>query len=52
MSYIKKFDEEYRKLDPLTVTRGKFYKYLGMTLDFQSVPLAYIITQYDFIKNA
>ena len=43
-SFIKKFDEEYRKLDPLTVTCREFYEYLGMMLDFESMLLAYIIT--------
>ena len=43
-SYIKKFDEEYGKLDPLAVTQVKFHKYLRMTLDFKFILLVYVIT--------
>ena len=35
----------------MTVTRGKLHEYLGMTLDFKSIPGTCSITQYDFIKK-
>ena len=39
------------RLDPLTVTRGKTHEYLGMTLNFEDIKGACIITQCDFIKK-
>ena len=29
-------DSEYAKIWKITITRGKFYKYLGMTIDYSS----------------
>jgi hypothetical protein len=34
---VSLLNKQYGKLDPLTVTRGDIYDYLGMTLDY-SVP--------------
>ena len=39
-TYIKKLDEVYGLIDLLSVTRGKYYEYLGITLNFEFVPKA------------
>jgi hypothetical protein len=31
---IKKFNDEFGKESPITITRGKVHDYLGMTLDY------------------
>jgi hypothetical protein len=31
---VRMLNEQYGKLNPLTVTRGDVHDYLGMTLDF------------------
>ena len=41
---IKKLDEVYRLIDPLIVNREKYYEYLDMTLNFESVSKVYTIT--------
>ena len=40
----KKLDKMYGSLDLFAVTRGEYYKYLGMTFDFKSVSKSYVIT--------
>ena len=49
--HIKMLDEEHGSKDPLSVSRGKIHEYLGMTIDFNEILGACIITQYDFIKK-
>ena len=48
--YIKLLDNIYGSKDPLTMTRGKIDKYLGMTIDF-TLKTGCSITQYDFVKK-
>jgi hypothetical protein len=47
---LKLLDLEYGKEAPLTVTRGKFHEYLGMTIDY-SVSGKVKITTKNYVKN-
>ncbi len=47
---IAQLQEAFGKEAPLTITRGKIHKYLGMTLDF-SMPGKARILMIDYIKE-
>ena len=47
---LNEINNEYGKISPLTVTRGKRHDYLGMTLDF-SVPGNVTFTVIDYIHK-
>ena len=47
---IAGLNEQYGKITPLTVTRGKVHDYLGMTIDYRT-PRKVIIHMDDYIKG-
>jgi len=49
-SVIDKLNQEFGKLLPLTVTRGKIHEYLGMTIDY-SIPGKVQVRMDDYIKK-
>ena len=48
--HMKLLDKKYRNNDPLSVTRGRIYEYLHMTLDFRRKE-SVVFTQYNTIKK-
>jgi hypothetical protein len=48
---LKLFNDEHSKEAPLTVTRGKVHKYLGMTIDYNSEKVKVKITMIDYIQG-
>ena len=47
---MKKLESEYARRDPLTVTRGLGYEYLGMNFDLR-VSGRVALLQYDYLKK-
>ena len=48
--YIKLLEGKYGTRDPLIVTWGKCYEYLGIAIDF-NLKLGVSFSQYDYIKK-
>lgn len=50
-SVIKRLNDEFGDKAPLTVTRGKVHKYLGMTIDYSVPDKVVMISMKDYIKS-
>ena len=48
---MEQLKTEFGKEAPLTITRGKVHDYLGMTIDYTTVPGKVLIIMADYIDN-